>query len=540
MNNVAIYVRVSSEDQQERGTIEAQIDFGTKYADLHQLNIVDWYKDDGVSGTIPIEERPESARMLEDAKVKKFDTILVYKLDRLGRSARIILNAVHGFEQLGIKVKSMTEPFDTGDPSGRFLLTILAGVADLERSTILDRMWHGANRAARNGKWLGGVVPYGYIINDEKFLEISNSPIPGMNMSEADVVRLIYRLTVEQHMSTIKIADYLNAVGIPPKYTISGRKIGKGKRKENTAGIWRPARVRNMIVNKTYMGIHEYGKRTKKKREIITREVSSIISQEIWDKAQQVLADNRLEASRNTHRKYLLRGLIKCGICGLNYIGNTFPTYPSGSKAYYICNGKKAYRGPKMGKCTAKNIPAEYIENIVWQDCLNFINNPGEALTEIDKNFEEKKTKIDSTKADIDRLKSALEQKDNEKQPILDLLRKKLIDDKDVETQFAKIAAEKESIKASIREIAATINNKESLQHKFDTAEQLLASLREKIKDGNPSFETKREIVKSLVEEILVLADDNVNNKKQVTLAIKYTFSDVVLRTDRGSSRQST
>ncbi|WP_406795786.1 MULTISPECIES: recombinase family protein [Brevibacillus] len=51
----------------------------------------------------------------------------------------------------------MTKPFDTGDPSGRFLLTILAGVADLERETIIDRLWYGANRAARAGKWLGGI-----------------------------------------------------------------------------------------------------------------------------------------------------------------------------------------------------------------------------------------------------------------------------------------------------------------------------------------------------------------------------------------------
>jgi site-specific DNA recombinase len=185
----AVYARVSSEDQAERGTIENQLEFARKYGDLHQIEIVRWYKDDGVSGTIPLESREEGAKLLEDAKKDVFNLLLIYRLDRLGRSARIILNAVHELEQYGVKIRSMTEPFDTGDPNGRFLLTILAGVADLERETILERMWHGANRAAREGKWLGGIVPYGYRVNDEGYLEVNEDPLPGMDISEADVVR---------------------------------------------------------------------------------------------------------------------------------------------------------------------------------------------------------------------------------------------------------------------------------------------------------------------------------------------------------------
>jgi DNA invertase Pin-like site-specific DNA recombinase len=155
MLRCAVYCRVSSEDQAERGTIENQVEFATKYCDLHQLKIVCWYKDEGVTGTLPLEKRPEGEKMLNDIKKQKFNLLLIYRLDRLGRSARIILNAVHELEEHGVKIRSMTEPFDTSDPNGRFLLTILAGVADLERETVLERMWLGANRAARAGKWLG-------------------------------------------------------------------------------------------------------------------------------------------------------------------------------------------------------------------------------------------------------------------------------------------------------------------------------------------------------------------------------------------------
>jgi len=105
----------------------------------------------------------------------------------------------------------MTEPFDTGDPSGRFLVTILAGVADLDRSSTLERLWNGANRAAREGKWLGGIVPFGYQ-KEDAYITPSTEPMRGYYLSEVEVVRMVYRLTVEEHMSTKKIADYLNFI----------------------------------------------------------------------------------------------------------------------------------------------------------------------------------------------------------------------------------------------------------------------------------------------------------------------------------------
>lgn len=537
MKNVAVYPRVSSEDQQERGTIEAQIEFGTKYADLHQLNIIDWYKDDGVSGTIPIEERPESSRMLEDAKAKKFDTVLVYKLDRLGRSARVILNAVHAFEELGIKVKSMTEPFDTGDPAGRFLLTILAGVADLERSNILDRLWHGANRAARQGKWLGGIVPYGYYVNDEGFLTVNENPIPGMEMSEADVVLLIYRLTVEQRMSTIRIADYLNAIGVPTAYVIAKRMLKRGKRKVNTAGIWRPSRVRNIIVNPTYKGIHEYGKRTNKQRETIKREVPALVKADYWDEALQVLKDNQLEAMRSAKRLYLLRGLVKCGTCGLNYHGTGMSGAGKKMTAYYVCNGKTSYRGPLLGKCDSKNIPADWLEEYVWNDCLFFINSPEEVLASIDESLQQTASTTEIRADETKIIRNALDNKEAEKESILDLFRKKLINSMDVEKQLEKINTERTELEQRIKNLETQATIQDNTIADYKKAKELLTGLKQTLTD-NPSLETKREIIKILVKEITVNTIKDDDTRPQAAVTIKYSFTKDVLRTDRDSSQR--
>src|SRR5439155_604499 len=122
----AVYLRVSSDEQRERQTIETQRDFAARYCDLHGIPVHDTYADDGVSGTIPFAQRPDGARLLDDARAGLFDTLLVYKQDRLSRAARITLNAVAELEGLGIQIKSMTEPFDTSTPAGRFIPTMLA------------------------------------------------------------------------------------------------------------------------------------------------------------------------------------------------------------------------------------------------------------------------------------------------------------------------------------------------------------------------------------------------------------------------------
>ena len=529
MLNVAIYCRVSSEDQQERGTIETQIEFATKYCDLHQLNIVKWYKDDGISGTIPFESRPEASIMLQDAQEKKFDTLLFYRLDRFGRSARTILNGVHTLEQYGIKIKSMTEPFDTGDPAGRFLLTILAGVADLERSNILDRLWHGANRAARNGKWLGGICPYGYQVDDEGFLAVATTPLPGFEMSESDVVQLIYGLTTEQHMSTIKIADYLNALSIPPKYAIEGRKITKGKRKENTAGVWTPGRVRNMIVQPTYKGIHHYGKRSKKVREIIEREVPEIVPEDVWESAQLVLKDNQLEAVRCAKHKYLLRSLVKCSLCGLNFSGTPYRGSKGESKTYYVCNGKTTYRGKYMGKCLAKNMSADWVDEKVWDDCVDFINNPGQLLDGL--SAEEASNHL-STEHELQLIASSLSQKDSEKQSILDLYRKQLINSKDVEDQLSKIINERAALEDRQKELKNALNTTTNEVNRKKDVIMLLDDLKQKI-SGEITWETKRSIIKQLVRQVFVhTVHSEDRDEPEVKLSVKFVFAQDVPRTD--------
>ncbi len=515
----AIYCRVSTDDQEARGTIDAQVEFATKYCDLHEIEITAWYKDDGITGTLPLESRPEGLRLIEDAKAGKLDTLLIYKLDRFGRYARIILNGVHQLEELGVQVRSMTEPFDTGSPAGRFLLTILAGVADLERDNILSRMAIGAERAAKAGKWLGGIVPFGYFVNDGGFLEVNENKMAGCEMSEADVIRLIFQLTAEEGMSTIQIADRFNAMQLPTRYVIDNRKIMRGKRQVSTSGYWHPSRILSILRSTTYKGIHHYGKRSKK--EVISRKVPSIVSEDIWERAQEVIEDNRIECVRNAKQQYLLRSLIKCGSCGLTYCGVPDARH---NKRYYACSGKTKYRGP-IGKCRSKNVSAEWLEELVWNECVNFILSPGEAVKKIKDNQPEK---VDYSH-ELRLVEEKLSQKQDERMMILDAYRRNIISEPDMIVQVSRINNEQLLLEQHQEELKKAVATNDRLDTQQSEAIKLLTDLQPRLKTGDPlSFEEKRAILKLLINEIRIytIEDPDCDElRRKVKVTIDFSIS---------------
>jgi DNA invertase Pin-like site-specific DNA recombinase len=136
---VALYLRVSSEEQRDAGTIETQREFLLRHAERSGFEVAETYADDGISGTVPLHKRPEGARLLDDAFRGAFQTVLVYKLDRLGRTQLGILNAADKLEGMGIALRSATEHFETVTPQGRLMFQMLGSFAEFERASIRER-----------------------------------------------------------------------------------------------------------------------------------------------------------------------------------------------------------------------------------------------------------------------------------------------------------------------------------------------------------------------------------------------------------------
>ena len=159
---VAIYVRVSTKDQ----SVDMQLNDLERYSRERGLNIFNIYKDSGDSGTK--ETRPALGELMNDAKKRKFDMVLVWRFDRFARSTKHLVTALHEFRHLGIDFISFQENIDTSSPLGEAIFTIISAMSKLERDIIAERVKGGLRKAKANGKKLGRPKN---IVDTEKVIE---------------------------------------------------------------------------------------------------------------------------------------------------------------------------------------------------------------------------------------------------------------------------------------------------------------------------------------------------------------------------------
>ena len=146
---VAIYARVSTTDQ----STDSQLLDLRQYVRERGWNIYREYVDEGISGTK--DSRPALNELMDDAKKRRFDVVLVWRFDRFARSTKHLILALEEFKNLGIDFVSYQENIDTSSPLGSAIFTIISAVAQLERDIIAERVKAGLRRAKENGKKLG-------------------------------------------------------------------------------------------------------------------------------------------------------------------------------------------------------------------------------------------------------------------------------------------------------------------------------------------------------------------------------------------------
>ena len=350
----AIYCRVSSDDQKERGTITSQITALRQLAPNLGLEIIDEYLDDGVSGTLALDKRPEGHRMMEDAEAGRFSVVLFYKVDRLARSLRYLLDTVDYFDSIKVSLRCATEPFETETLVGRMFVQLMGSFAEMERGMILERTTRGRDRVAAEGRWTGGPIPYGYRLDGDGKLIPNWTPREGYPFSEAEIAQRIFQWIGNEQGSAISAAKRLNGEGIPMwrKYQPKG-KADPDYRSTATAA-WRSTTIARIIRAPIYKGVHIFNGD-------IERPVTALVDQDVWDRAQAQLISNRNLSTRDTDRKYLLRSLVTCADCGAAYSGM------SGSNRYYRCGSQiGSHRASTTEFCNAKMIRADWIEDMVW------------------------------------------------------------------------------------------------------------------------------------------------------------------------------
>jgi site-specific DNA recombinase len=502
---VAMLLRVSSDDQAERGTIKTQADeLRRRLANEDGVVVVGEYADDGVSGAIPLEDRPAGARLLADARAGLIDEVWVYDFDRLGRDS--IENAIarRTLKRLGIRLVSLQE----GEPDD-FMFDIKSAVAANERRVFLRRTADGMNRAAREGRYCGGVVALGYRVEGHRqtaHLVPDESPF-WSDWSAAELVRRIYTWVALEGWSCRRVAAELNSLGVP---TASSRE-GTGVRADRAQEIWRAGLVRNMVTNSLFKGELSYGRRTKKRdREVIVAYIEGPVSPALWDAAQVALARNR-RCPKNTRRVYLLRGAMTCGICGLTYVGSW-----SKDTGWYRCGGQLAERGPLVGRCPGVSVRTDRIEPSVWADIEAWLRNPGDILEAFDGRAEvEAASAIAADQALT--LRKALDSLDEQKAHLIRSLRMGTVSDADISSELEQIRNERAALEGRLA--AAQAPQPEVVPQQV---RDLLSEVRARL-DAGLTEAQRQEIVRLLVGVVIHTKSDE-DGKKSARALVTYRF----------------
>jgi len=186
---VAIYCRVSTLDQ----STDSQLLDLRRYVAERQWNIYKEYVDEGISGTK--DSRPALDELMDAARKRLFDMVLVWRFDRFARSTKHLILALEEFRNLGIDFISYQENIDTSSPLGSAIFTIISAVAQLERDIIAERVKAGLRRAKENGKKLGR--PRGTALDVEKIRGLRKKGwslkqiAKALNTSKSSVARLL-------------------------------------------------------------------------------------------------------------------------------------------------------------------------------------------------------------------------------------------------------------------------------------------------------------------------------------------------------------
>ena len=514
VRRVVFYLRVSTEEQVERQSIQNQGDrLHAEFERTLDVELVGIYQENGISGSIPLHLRPEGRRLVADAELGLFDEVWVVRADRLGRDAEDMLHIWKLFKRTKVKLVGVDQSVESFLTFG-----LQALVAEDEKERILSRSAAGMDRAARNARYCGGIVALGYTVLGKKpdTRLVASSTIVWGDWTEAELVRRIYGWLALDNKSCRWIADELNRLGVPTVY----QRDGRGVRGRRVQGKWRAGRIRNLVINPIYRGQLCYGRRSKRQREVITGHCEALVTPVVWNAAQDTLARNR-SLGPNAKRVYMLRSKIVCGVCGLKFCGSW-----NQRDTWYRCNGKLTDRGPREGRCPSKMVKGAYLDSIVWADIERFLRNPVDLLDELAHEANGGATPA-IAEAERTTLEAALASLRDERELTLDLYTKRHIGSEELDERMDGIKAQQAELKrrlAALKPVAPATADVLSI----DLLDQVRARL-----DGGLNDALKQEIASLLVKQISV-HPIIVNERKTVRIVIEYCFV-VSVDADTGS-----
>jgi site-specific DNA recombinase len=508
---VAIYARVSSEQQAKEDTIASQLEAVAQRvaSDALKCDPELCFVDDGYSGSTLV--RPGLERLRDQAAAGSIDRLYVLDPDRFSRKYAYQILILEELTHCGVEVVFLCNPLGH-DPAENLLVQVQGMIAEYERAKILERSRRGKQHAARRGSVnvLSG-APYGYHYvgkhegdGEARYQVVAN---------EARVVRKIFTWVGQERCSIGEVCRRLNSEGVPTR---------TGKTAWDRSVVWA------ILKNPAFKGAAAFGKtrsgpfkpqklrtqrgRPQHPRRPISRidtgpddrifiDVPAIVDDALFAAVQTQLEENRQrKRDRPPRGRYLLQGLVVCKRCGYGCYGK--PTSRASAKgpipyAYYRCTGSDAYRFGGERLCWNKQVRTDLLDAAVWEDVRSLLAEPERIKVEYERRRQ--KTKPDGAR-EVDQVAKLIKQVKRSISRLIDAYEEGLLEKSEFEPR---ISAARERL-LRLEDERGRKAEEESRESELRLVIGQLEEFARRVSEGlrEPDWTTRQEIIRALVKQV--------------------------------------
>lgn len=505
----AIYARVSTDMQRDNFSIPSQVAECMKYVESKRYTLVGNQFVDVENGRDVDPESPNSIPVFVDDYTSRelsrpsldaaiyfleqigYDVLIVHALDRLARDPYIRQTLEREFNKRGARVEYVLGSYEES-PEGEIRKDLDATFAKWENAKRVERCMRGKKRKAEGGKWVAGVIPFGYQEDP------NNRGVLIIEPTSAAVVQRIFHLYTVENRSIREIARILTDEGHMPY---------------RGGSEWAKTTINHILVNTAYIGNCYFNRRKrvggkhilKDKEEWIQIACPPIIDMPIFDKVQKRMKHNMDYVRKHPSRLYLLSGMILCSECDRPYLAQTAKANKNRRR-----NDAQSYRHRlKAGHCMNKTMSARVLDPLVWDRVIGILEDPEALLEGYNRSLDQLRDSQSRKFSQIEVLEKGLHKEKVRRQnlnaayldPDIKMSKSEYLDQKlQIDNAVQSIELDLLKLRADVEEIPEPAS--------LEALQRFSAEVMEEIySEGEVSLEKKRQLLEMMHVKVLLKPD---------------------------------
>ena len=462
---VTFYARVSTDRYEQLNSLENQVMYFENFIkEQENWTFVKGYVDEGISGT-SVKKREDFLRMVNDAKKKKFDLILTKEISRFSRNTLDSIKYTQELLSCGVGVHFLSDNINTFQPDSELRLTIMSSIAQEEIRKLSERIRFGYKRSVEKGIVPGSNNIYGYTKNKGKLV---------IDEEQAKTIKLIFETYVSENIGVHRLGFKL--------YDEHGITNYSGKPISGTV-------IKNIIRNPKYKGYfcahkettvdyhNRVRKRFKRDEWIVYKDNETcppIVSEEIWDKANEIL-DARSKKhdqinKNNKYNKFAFSGLMHCYYDGATFVRGTYQIGKgdrSRRRKFWACNNYRIHGKKKTEGCNSPVIYYEELVEVCKKILKIMLTCQDDLISEINDMISDIRTKKDY-KREIKQVEDKTFKINNEKKELIMMRMRKEIDLKEYNFLKDDLDKQKETLEENKQKLIIEEQQQESNEKNYD------------------------------------------------------------------------